>query len=75
MIEDRVLLANFERLLEIGERQENESESTFGELWELLGFIDRHGRQLLELAKCGAGFPQEFDDDPEPIEEAGNGLE
>lgn len=61
IIDDQVLLADFERFLEIGERWENEEEKeatddSGGELWELLGFIDRHGRQLLELAKRGAGL-------------------
>jgi hypothetical protein len=62
LIDNQVLLSDFERFLEIGEA--NEQARAGGEdpddgqdmaLWELLGFIDRHGRQLLELAKLGAG--------------------
>jgi hypothetical protein len=63
IIDDQVLLADFERFLEIGERSELEGHDgtdddgeAGAELWELLGFIDRHGRQLLELAKRGAGL-------------------
>jgi hypothetical protein len=64
ILDDQVLLSDFERFLEIGERWENEEaqdkDSGAGEdveiVWELMGFIDRHGRQLLELAKRGAGL-------------------
>jgi hypothetical protein len=67
IIDDQVLLADFERFLEIGEQWEREAATGtdnsggFGEIWELLGFIDRHGRQLLELARQGADLGGEPD--------------
>jgi hypothetical protein len=60
VIDDQVLLAVFERFLEIGEGWERDEvdghDNSDGEatIWELLGFVDRHGRQLLELARRGA---------------------
>jgi hypothetical protein len=74
VIDDQVLLADFERFLEFGEGWEqipDEDVDTGGMqmiravgeapdvIWELLGFIDRHGRQLLELAKRGAETSRE----------------
>ena len=57
IIDDSVLLADFERLLEIGEAMERgedpRPDHPFGPTWELCGLIDRHGRQLLELARRG----------------------
>lgn len=57
IIDDSVLLADFERLLEIGEAMERGEDPMpdhpFGPTWELCGFVDRHGRQLLELARRG----------------------
>jgi hypothetical protein len=54
------LLADFERFLEIGEANEGDAdedpEKSMAQMWELLGFIDRHGRQLLWLARKGAGL-------------------
>jgi hypothetical protein len=68
LIDDTVLLADFERFLEHGEQAERDDdraeptqdqlEATMAAVWEFLGFIDRHGRQLLELAKRGAGIDE-----------------
>jgi hypothetical protein len=65
IIDDTVLLADFERFLEHGEQAEQDDDAaepsrealnqTMAMVWELTGFIDRHGRQLLELARRGAG--------------------
>jgi hypothetical protein len=69
MIDGQVLLADFERFLEIGEKWEQgkvegmDSGGGEPEVWELLGFIDRYGRQLLELAKRGAEMPGEEPED------------
>jgi hypothetical protein len=60
-----VLLADFERFLEIGEQWERDDDAGketgtgICETWELLGFIDRHGRQLLELARQGTAAEEE----------------
>jgi hypothetical protein len=59
VIDDSVLLADFERFLEIGEAMERgepdpHADDGLGVMWELAGFIDRHGRQLLWLARKGA---------------------
>ena len=69
IIDDRVLLADFERFLEHGEQAERDDDEaepdqeqldeTMAMIWEFMGFIDRHGRQLLELAKRGADVNQE----------------
>ena len=65
IIDNQVLLADFERFLEIGEQWERDEEADketgtgICETWELLGFIDRHGRQLLELARQGAVAEEE----------------
>jgi hypothetical protein len=65
IIDDQVLLADFDRFVEIGERWEQDELEGIDrvevrpEVWELPGFIDRHGRQLLELAKRGAEMPGE----------------
>ena len=65
IIDNQVLLADFERFLEIGEQWERDEEADketgtgICETWELLGFIDRHGRQLLELARQGAAAEEE----------------
>ena len=65
IIDEQPLIAQFERFLEIGESFERaelrgEEEAEFRRyrhpdlFHELLVFIDRHGRQFLELAKQGA---------------------
>lgn len=61
IIDEGVLLSDFERILEVGEALER-GEDPFGEEtiaallepWDMLAkFIDCHGRQLLEMAKKG----------------------
>jgi len=58
IIDDAVLLADFERILEAGEAAERGEDPFEGKeldsLVTLLRFIDCHGRQLLWLARKGA---------------------
>lgn len=57
---DGVMLDDFERLLEMGEPAEGESDCmNFAVLFELAKFMDEHGRRLLLLARVchqGAGW-------------------
>jgi hypothetical protein len=60
IIDDSVLLADLEQILEMGEAMERGEDpmpgGALGPEWELAGFIDRHGRQLPWLARRGAGI-------------------
>lgn len=57
IIDETRLVEEFERILELGEAHERgevePSECALSAIIELTGFIDRHGRQLLWLAKKG----------------------
>ncbi len=58
IIDDAVLLRDFERILEMGEAHERDdvdpSERAFSAITSSQGSWDRHGRQLLWLATKGA---------------------
>lgn len=58
---NEVLLADFERLVQVGENPEGAAKASdrqaVGSILELCRFIDHHGRQLLDLARKGANTP------------------